>query len=110
MKRYRILAIDDVRECGGASILARNYSDGLKCLTQLGPWDELWLDHDLGYDSVGVDGREQTGYHILEFLENNQQYRPGQITLITSNPAGRQRMEVVLERLGYDKNTGKLKK
>lgn len=57
-------------------------------------WDMVYLDHDLG--------GEQTGYDIMCWLEANPVYLPKEIVIITSNPVGRQRMEVVRKRL-YDK-------
>ena len=97
----RILAIDDERECKGANIVARTYEDGLKAL-ELGPWDELWLDHDLGaVEQQQIRGREATGYDILCFME--QAFSPSKlskkIVLLTSNASARPKMEAVIDKL-----------
>jgi len=95
----RILAIDDMRECKGATVLARTYQEGMDCLFKLGPWDELWIDHDLGHkDPSG--GREKTGYDILCSLEALWPvHRVDTIILLTSNASGRLRMIQVMEQL-----------
>jgi len=92
----RRLGIDDCRELSHCSVLCRNYSDGIKALETMGPWDELFLDHDL---ASYVDGVEKTGYDVMLFLEQNPNLLPGEIILVTSNPVGRQRMQVVIDRL-----------
>lgn len=99
--KKRILAIDDCRELSFAHVLARTYSDGINALKFLGPWDELHLDHDLcAIEHQSTDeGKELTGYHVLCFLEENPEYLPKQIILVTSNPSGRLRMEALIKRL-----------
>ena len=94
----RILAIDDVRECTYANVVARTHNDGIAMLEKFGPWDELYLDHDLGarerqYDNTG---RELTGNDILVWLRNNLDKLPKKIILITGNPVGRKNMEATL--------------
>lgn len=94
----RILAIDDRRECQGATVLARTYQEGMDCLFKMGPWDELWIDHDLAsYDNKG---REKTGYDILSSLEALWPvHRVDVIVLLTDNASGRPRMIQVIEKL-----------
>lgn len=92
----RTLLIDDLRNLG-ADIIARNYWAGIDALTKMGPWDLLLLDHDLA--SYENDGTERTGYSIMCWLEQNPQYRPREIQFVTSNPVGRNKMEVVRKRL-----------
>jgi len=101
MSQKRILAIDDARECSYAHVLARTYHDGIAALTKLGPWDELYLDHDLGRveSQFTETGRELTGYDICEFLEANPDHRPKKVFIISSNPSGRARMKVVLDKI-----------
>lgn len=95
-KRNRILLIDDVRDLNGATVIARNFWEGIKQLEINGPWDELWLDHDL----ASYDGnRERTGYDIMLFLEQFPMHKPEKIVFVTSNPVGRQRMEIVRKKL-----------
>ena len=94
----RTLLIDDIRMIP-ATVVARTYDDGIRHLKYSGPFDILYLDHDLGCYNNGV---EQNGYHILCWLEENPQYLPSRIELVTANPVGRQRMLQVIERLyGY---------
>lgn len=89
----RTLLIDDIRE-KDVSRVARSYEDGLCALTQEGPWDILYLDHDLGDEDP-----KKTGYGIMCFLEQFPQYLPGQVVLVTANPVGRQNMQRVLNKL-----------
>jgi len=99
--KERILAIDDCRELSFAHVLCRTYRDGIAALTLMGPWDILYLDHDLGAldrQTVG-NGEEATGYKILCFLEENPQYLPKKIELVTSNPVGRIKMLDLIKKL-----------
>jgi hypothetical protein len=92
----RTLLIDDMRNLP-ADKVARSYKDGIDALTNEGPWDLLLLDHDLGsYDEWG---REKTGYDIICFLEANPGLKPKSIRIVSSNPVGRQRMQVVIDKL-----------
>ena len=60
-------------------------------------WDLLYLDHDLG-DFSGVEGRELTDYDVACRLEENPQFLPDRVEIVTSNPSGRQKIELALER------------
>lgn len=84
-----ILLIDDLRTIIGA-VTCRTYAEGIAAL-QATYWDTLYLDHDLG--------EEKTGYDVMCFLEANPDRLPGKIKLVTSNPVGRERMEVVIRKL-----------
>lgn len=92
------LLIDDLRDIK-ADVVARTYDQGIHALTYQGPFEVLYLDHDLGEADPGA-----TGYGIMNFLEANPQFLPGKIVLVTSNPVGRQRMQVVIDRLYGDKS------
>ena len=87
----RILVIDDLRTFEVAETHARNYDDGIDQLANNGPWDSLYLDHDLG------DG--PSGYNVLCWLELHPNFLPGEIVLVTANPVGRDRMRQVIEKL-----------
>jgi hypothetical protein len=78
-----------------ADRVARNFTEGIEALKSE-KWDLLLLDHDL---SSYVDGKEKTGYDVMCFLEENPQYLPGKIKLVTSNPVGRYNMQVVIDKL-----------
>lgn len=101
----RILLIDDTREESAPNIkrrldlIARNYWTGIDSLTKMGPWDLLLLDHDLSsYDPA--DSRiEYTGYSIMCFLEANPEFLPKRIEIVSSNPVGRKRMQMVIDKL-----------
>lgn len=98
MVAKRILAIDDMRVCKGATVVARTYQTGMDLLFKMGPWDELWIDHDLG--CFDESGREKTGYDILCSLEALwPTTRVDTIVMLTSNPAGRLKMEQVIQKL-----------
>lgn len=103
-KYERILAIDDMRDLAQAHVQCRTYSDGIRALKRLGPWDLLYLDHDLGgvRAEYGRTGYELTGYDIMCFLEANPKFLPKHIVIVSDNPPGRARMEMVLKKLGLD--------
>jgi len=88
------LLIDDVRTMPVDKIV-RTYDEGIQAL-QENKWDIVWLDHDLG---CFKDGKEYTGYTILCWLEENPRFLPRSIRLITSNPVGRARMQMVIDKL-----------
>ncbi len=91
----RILVIDDVRDIDTADYVARNAFDGMKQLAENGPWDLLMLDHDLA--TFDRDGKEITGYDILCWLEENPQYLPADLHILSANPVGRRKMEKAWE-------------
>lgn len=84
----RILLIDDLRDLK-ATRVARTFEDGIKALKEEGPWDALWLDHDLGQP----DGQDGTG--VMNWLDENRQFMPGCIECVSSNPVGRDRIQKV---------------
>lgn len=105
MRVKRVLLIDDTRDETAPNIMmkvdliARTYWTGIDALKLMGTWDLLLLDHDLNSFSTDDDLKEFTGYHIMVFLEENPQYLPKEIRLVTSNPAGRIRMQSVIDKL-----------
>jgi hypothetical protein len=105
MKKERRLLIDDCRsetdlyqqgqkKCK-VHVIARNYWEGIKQLKDNGPWDLLYLDHDL--QSYDKDNKESTGYDIMCFLEEHIEYLPSEIICVSSNPSGKKRIEQVIE-------------
>jgi hypothetical protein len=88
----KILLIDDIRTIEDVTI-ARTYDDGIEYLKK-GKWDALYLDHDLGHEED-----YKTGYGIMCWLEENQEYLPDVISFVTSNPIGRKKMEMVRVKL-----------
>lgn len=100
-----VLLIDDIREPewikrpGGKSedyysrdevSVARDAASGLSKLKR-GIYHTLLLDHDLG------DG--PNGMSVITFLEENTQYIPEFIYLVTANPVGRKNMTQAMERM-----------
>lgn len=100
----RYLLIDDLREFGTSNIPlpkegdewdhAYTFDEGHFALALNGPWDVLYLDHDLGEEDP-----RKTGMGIMNFLEENPAFLPKKIVLVTSNPVGRAQMQVVINKL-----------
>lgn len=88
----KTLLIDDVRNIEATKI-ARTFDEGISALKEE-VWDILYLDHDLAEEDP-----KKTGYGIMCFLEENKQYLPKEIILVTSNPVGRKQMEVIINKL-----------
>lgn len=95
----KTLLIDDMRDIK-ADVVARTFDEGIDALKTQGPFDILYLDHDLGDFE---NKYERTGYHIMCFLEENQQYLPKKIVIVSSNPVGRQKIQMVIDKL-YGEN------
>lgn len=109
----RVLLIDDLRDLDYVvgsylgkdtndllGVVERTYDGGIAALKN-GPWDVLFLDHDLGDYENGV---ERTGYNVVCFLEENPEFLPKKIILVTSNPVGRMKMQAVIDKL-YGENS-----
>lgn len=92
----RTLLIDDMRDIK-ATRVARTFDDGIRALVEEGPFNTLYLDHDLGEEDP-----RKTGYDILCFLEEHTELLPNRIVLVTANPVGRQKMKVVIDKLYMD--------
>jgi hypothetical protein len=92
----RTLLIDDVRDIQ-ADVVARTFDEGIDALKHDYPFTTLYLDHDLA--SYDEDGKEKTGYDIMCFLEQNPEYLPEKIYCVSSNPVGRQKIQVVIDKL-----------
>jgi len=93
----KTLLIDDFRTLT-VDYIARNFSDGITALKS-GPWDMLFLDHDLGEDYPN------DGYGVAKFLELHPEFLPTKIQIVSSNPVGRKNIERVLEKF-YDLHGG----
>jgi hypothetical protein len=103
------LIIDDLRvlDVPGDVVYARTPQKALEVLSKKkGKWEEVYLDHDLGV-SWSDDGEEVlmlTIWPVIEYLESRIQSDPikiDQVYVITSNPAGGQRMKLALDKMGY---------
>ena len=89
----RTLLIDDIREFN-VNRIARSYDDGVCALLQEGPWDVLYLDHDLGDEDPA-----KTGYGIMCWFEQHPEYLPKKIEFVTGNQVGRVNMQRVKDRM-----------
>jgi len=85
----KILLIDDLKTFPNCTI-CRTYDAGLAALSSES-WDLLLLDHDLG--------EEKTGYDLLCWLEQNPQFVPKDIQIVSLNGAGRDKMQLVVRNL-----------
>ena len=97
----RSLLIDDCRRLN-VNIIAQNYFDGIWELEHHGPWDKLYLDHDLSNDDESYckeHRRYMTGYDIMCWLEEHPEHLPVEIVLVTDNPVGRDKMKQVIDNL-----------
>ena len=107
-KLPRFLGIDDCRELRHCDVVARSYDEGIRALTLMGPWDCLYLDHDLNaIKNSWINDREATGYDIVCFLEEHPDLRPAKVVLVTSNPTGRLKMVAGLKRIYGPEYTGR---
>lgn len=105
----RYLLIDDMREFGKQIPMppegsewshALTYDSALFELKIGGPWDVVYLDHDLG------EPEPNNGYSLLNWIEEQAQdettkqfFVPKKIILVTSNPVGRRKMQAILDKL-----------
>jgi hypothetical protein len=89
----KTLLIDDMRDIK-ADVVARTFDEGIEALKNQGPFDLLYLDHDYGDPDP-----HKTGEGIMKFLEENSELLPVEIMIVSSNPVGRQRMQVIIDKL-----------
>ncbi len=74
--------------------VARTFEEGLEKIKEM-TWDIVILDNDLG----NKDNAHKDGYDILCWLEEHQEFLPQRIVLITQNPAAKQKMQMVINKL-----------
>lgn len=91
------IVIDDLREIDG-DIVCRTYDDGLRTLKDnIGQFDCLYLDHDLGHDDDRCNG-----YNLIslyeEWTEGDPSLWPATVIVVTSNPSGRNNINLVLQK------------
>lgn len=82
--------------------IARTYAEGIRALERQ-DWELLLLDHDLS--SFRDDGKEQTGYDVMCWLEEHPEHIPKGIKLVTANPSGGRRMLAVIQKLEFEGKT-----
>jgi len=100
MDKGRMLLIDDVRNFN-VDAIARTYDEGKRQLLLGGPWDVVYLDHDLGDRGSWSEDhrRHMTGLDILNWLEGEKHLLPKKLTVVTDNAAARAKMEDIVKRL-----------
>lgn len=99
----KILVIDDQRIFNFPNVIHCTTSQaGLEYLYNLQPWDEVWLDHDMGMDSYG------SGSDLVDLIEEShetgEEPKPDVLRFYihSFNPAGSEYMLRVLKKLGYN--------
>ncbi|MCI0564998.1 MAG: hypothetical protein MN733_41565 [Nitrososphaera sp.] len=92
----RILLIDDYRNLP-ASVICRSGQEGIRALKDMGPWDLLLLDNDMGMESI-------SGVEVANWLERpeNASFRPESAKVVSSNPPARAVIEVIFDRIYMD--------
>lgn len=92
----RILVVDDMREFKSAPegevVYNKNSASGVKTLRSDKKWDQIYLDHDLGYF---LDGGCDTIRPVLDYItEHTDEFDPfTEFFVITSNPYAGDMME-----------------
>jgi hypothetical protein len=96
------LIIDDLRVLNlpGDVKYVRNLAQAMDALKGDQRWEEIYLDHDLGF----MTGKKEDIWPIVDYFESRMAKNPiktDQIFIITSNPVGRQRMKLAFDKMGY---------
>lgn len=126
-KRYDKQDIYGIPVC---DVVVRNPLNGVLALIQMGSFDELYLDHDMGQgthirvgmnpgghfsihqidsgeDHLPFGDFEYSGYGVLCFLEEFKEFRPKAVILVTDNASARVKMSKALEAMGYTFKEGR---
>lgn len=97
----RVLVIDDLRTMKFEATYARTLGEGQRLIAS-GPWDEVWLDHDLGSIRVGDERESQTIRPLvreLELMAHEGKVLPiGKVYVHTMNGLGRAEIVAALSR------------
>ena len=97
----KIFVIDDLRIFAFDAEYARNSTDGTRYLNALldkdGELDELWLDHDLGWNGAKFDDIRPVVAWMEELAFNGIMFNIGLIVIHTANPAAVNWMKMALE-------------
>jgi hypothetical protein len=89
--------LDDVRAAPDGWVRARTAAETV-ALLESSAVEELSLDHDLG--AVDENGREQTGYDVLAWIEERvalHGFVPPKLVVHSANPAAHERMIRAIE-------------
>ena len=99
----KTILIDDERNIE-ADVVCRNFQAGIMQLREGPPFAKLYIDHDLA--SYDENGKEQTGYHLMCWLEENIRYAPKEIICVSANPVGKAKIEQVIRNIYRRRNCG----
>ena len=104
----KTLLIDDIREIN-ADQVCRTPEGGIMALKYGGPWDELYLDHDMGFMPYITEGYEfgsepyikfeGSGYGVACFLEAHPEFKPKKVIVVSSNPPGVKQIAMALSKI-----------
>lgn len=94
--------LDDVREPWKHGYIAcewaKNYYQAIAML-RTGLITFASLDHDLSIeDTMGEPSGEKTGYDVVCWMEENDVWPSEGVTVHSMNPAGRARMQAVIDK------------
>jgi hypothetical protein len=97
-----ILWLDDLREPGKygfiGAVWAKNYEEAITAL-KTGQVTFASLDHDLSIDDMmGSPRGEKTGYDVVCWMETHNVWPRDGVAVHSTNPAGRARMQMVVDR------------
>jgi len=73
----------------------------IKELQENGPWDYVFLDHDLGGRQWVDSNEEETGYQVALWLSENEELQPRKIIIHSFNPIGAGKMKQLLPSSHY---------
>lgn len=99
------LVIDDLRNFRDSRVAtyARTSQEALSIMATRTPFDEIWLDHDLGETPDGVVDSIMPVIQEFSFLGfENKHYPVTSIYVHTSNPVGAAQMMQALRHYGYN--------
>lgn len=105
MGGIRILILDDSQErldqfskrlVGNMVIMCKTARSCINHLKQAGPFEYLFLDHDLGGLAHVDSRREDTGAGVARFLYANPQLKPSKIYVHSFNEPGRKYIKSLL--------------
>lgn len=104
---------DDVNTCRTSKAAVDELEWSIAYTTEAGPFDEIWLDFDLGggvYERPELlasrlrlyDTAMPVALWLAEQAFYGMPYKVDRIMIHTGNPVGREAMGLLLRRFGYD--------
>jgi CheY-like chemotaxis protein len=66
--------------------------EAIQRLQELGPWDAVFLDHDLGGQAYVPSDEPETGCAVARYLREHPERRPARILVHSLNESGRKLM------------------